>query len=177
MPTIHLRPIEMNDLDLLMEWVNDPEVVGNFNDLGKIITREEEQKYLQRIVASDKDQLYAIETADGNYVGNIGLHDIDQVRKSARFGLIIGKKQYWGQGYAQSAIQALLEVAFQQQRLQIVWGKFLTTNEKMRHINVNKCGFKVEGIMPGEYFRDGKYHDMLKVSMNADEYQQMRVRT
>ena len=79
-------------------------------------------------------------------------------------------------GYAQSAIQALLEIAFQQERLQQVWGKFLTTNEKMRHINVDKCGFKIEGILPHEYFYEGKYHDMIKVSMSADEYQQRRVK-
>ncbi len=176
MPQVNLRPIELSDLEHIMEWVNDQEVVGKFNDLGKITTREEEQKYLERIIASDKGQLYAIETADGNYVGNIGLHDIDQVRKSARFGLIIGKKQYWGQGYAQSAIQALLEVAFQQQCLQIVWEKFLTTNEKMKHINVDKYGFRIDGILPDEYFKDGKYYDMIKVSMIADNYHKMRVK-
>ena len=176
MPAVHLRPIEMHDLDQLMEWINDREVVGKFTDLGKTIAREEEKKYLEKIIASDRDQLYAIETEDRMYVGNIGLHEIDPLQKSARYGMIIGKKQYWGKGYAQSAIQALLEIAFQQERLQQVWGKFLTTNEKMRHVNVDKCGFKIEGILPHEYFYEGKYHDMIKVSMSADEYQQRRVK-
>lgn len=175
MPAVHLRPIEMNDLDYLMSWVNDREVVGKFTDLGKTITREEEKKYLEIIIASDKDQLYAVETVDGDYVGNIGLHEIDRTAKSARYGMIIGKKQYWGQGYGQSAIQALLELAFQQQQLQTVWGKFLTTNEKAWHINIDKCGFKVDEILPNEYFYGRKYHDMIKISMTADEYQIMRV--
>ena len=177
MPTVHLRPIEMNDLEQIMEWVNDQEIVGNFAGLAKTITPEDEREYLQRIISSDRDKLYAIETADRTYIGNIGLHEIDPSKKSARYGLIIGKKQSWGQGYAQSAIHALLDLAFQEHHLQEIWGKFLATNEKMRHININRCGFKVEGILPQEYFRDGKYHDMIKVAIQADDYQKMRMRT
>ena len=175
MPSVTLRPIEMSDLDRIMEWVNDPVVVSNFAGMAKTITHKDEREYLEGIISSTTDKLYAIETEDRTYIGNIGLHEIDPHHHSARYGMIIGKKEYWGQGYGQSAINALLELAFQEHQLQQVWGKFLRTNEKMRHINVDKCGFKIEGILPNEYFRDGKYHDMLKVSMHADEYR-MRMR-
>ncbi len=177
MPTVHLRPIEMRDLDQIMEWVNDQEVVGNFSGLTKTITPEDEREYLERIISSEQEKLYAIETEEGTYIGNIGLHEIDPVVRSARYGMIIGKKEFWGQGYAQSAIKALLELAFQEHHLQEIWGKFLATNEKMRHININRCGFKIDGTLPQEYFRDGKYHDMVKVSIHAGDYQKMRMRT
>jgi len=170
MPVVHLRPIELHDLDSIMSWVNDPAVVGNFAGLSRTITHDDEREYLEKIIASDKDKLYVIETAERNYIGNIGLHEIDRSNNSARYGMIIGKKNYWGRGYAQSAINSLLELAFQEHQLQQVWAKFLATNEKMRHINVDKCGFRVDSIMPREYFRDGKYHDMIRVSMTADDY-------
>ena len=174
MTQANLRPLETSDLENIMKWVNDPEVVGNFAELGKEITREEEEKYLERILSSDTDRMYAIEDQEGNYIGNIGIHEINKSDRSGRFGLIIGNKDYWGQGYGQSAINALLDKAFSELEMHKVWGVFLETNEKMYHINVNKVGFKVEGVMRDEYFRRGEYHDMVRISMLEDDYRKLR---
>ena len=69
--SLGLRPISLDDVDAIMTWVNDPEVVRNFATMGQI-TREQEVAFLQKTMASQEDRLYAIVSADGRYIGNFG---------------------------------------------------------------------------------------------------------
>jgi len=71
-----LRPIEMSDLDSMMNWINDPEITGNFANFNTPVSREEESKYLEKIIESETDKLFVIEDRGGEYLGNIGLHQI-----------------------------------------------------------------------------------------------------
>ena len=112
MQTVKLRPLEMSDLDNIMKWVKDPEVTGNFANFNVPISRENEQKYLEKILASEVDRVFAIETATHEYIGNIGLHQIHWPSRVGRFALIIGDKEHWNKGYAESAVHSLLDLAF-----------------------------------------------------------------
>ena len=71
-----LRPLEMNDLDNMMQWVNDPDVIGNFANFKMPISRDDERKYLENMLASDTDKAFAVENGDGEYLGNVGIHQI-----------------------------------------------------------------------------------------------------
>ena len=71
-----LRPLAMSDLDNIMTWVNDPEVTRNFAKLDHKFTREEEHEYLEKLLADPKSKMYAVETEQGEYVGNVGLQEI-----------------------------------------------------------------------------------------------------
>ena len=165
-----LRPLELRDLDHLMEWVNDPDVVKNFANFQAPISREREQRWLEDILASERDKVFAVETPTGEYLGNIGLHQIDWPTRSARAALILGSKEHWGEGYAQGAMAELLRIAFEQYNLHKVWLVVWQENAKARHI-YEKMGFREEGVLRDEYFHQGKYHNMVRMSMLEDEYQ------
>jgi len=164
-----VRPLEMNDLDEIMKWVNDPEVIGKFTNFKRPMTREQEARYLEQIIASEKDQLFAVETESGEYLGNTGLHEIDYKARSGRLAIILGNKKYWGRGYAQSAVEGLLEQAFEKYRMNKVWAIVMEQNTKMQHI-LEKCGFKKEGLLRDEYFSQGRYHNMVRMSILEKEY-------
>lgn len=165
----NLRPLETSDLDNMMTWVNDSEIIGNFANFNHPISREEEAKFLENILASDKDKSFAIETEKGVYLGNGGIHQIHWPSRNGRLSLIIGNKDYWNQGYGKSAINGLLDLAFNQYNLHKVWLLSFESNKKNIHI-YNKLGFQKEGIMREEYFHKGKYHNMVKMSMLENEY-------
>lgn len=174
-PNVKLRPLTIDDLDKVMEWVNDPEVVGNLANFTTPISRDEEKKYLERLLASQNDKVFAIEDAtDGfdTYIGNIGLHEIHWPTRKARLGIIIGKKEFWGHGYAQAATKQVLRLAFDQYNLHKVWLLALEDNEKTKHLN-EKLGFKPEGVLRDEYFLKGRYHNMVRMSMLEDEYRKL----
>ena len=164
-----LRPLEMNDLDNVMSWVNNPDVIGNFQNFKMPISRANEAKYLETLLASENDKVFAIEAEDGKYIGDIGIHQIHWPSRNGRIALIIGNKDYWGKGYAQSAMQEIERLGFEQYNLHKLWLIVWEENKKARHI-YQKAGFKEEGVLRDEYFHNGKFHNMIRMSMLENEY-------
>ena len=169
MSDVSLRPLELSDLEQIMTWINDPEIVGNFGWFRKPVSREEEQQYLERLISSPMDKVYSF-FASGAYIGQAGIHEIDWRNKNGRFSVIIPNKNQWGKGYAPQVVDALLEKAFNELSLHKVWGMFVEQNKKAYHVFIEKCGFQVEGIARQEYYRGGVYHDMIRIAMLEDEY-------
>ncbi len=166
MTHVTLRPASVDDLDTLMRWVNDPDVTGRFAHLGHV-TREQERVYLERITNSDIDRLYAIEDERGETIGTAGLHDINSEERTARFGIIIGRKDRWGQGYGRAAITALIDEA-RTYGLRQVWGVTRADNERMRHL-LGRLGFREDAYLPGRYCQAQHCHDMVHETHNIDE--------
>jgi RimJ/RimL family protein N-acetyltransferase len=167
---VRLRPIRLDDVDAIMEWINEPEVTKNFATMSRQITREEELAFLQRTLASDTDRLYAIEDAEGRYVGNAGVHKIYWPAKNGRLGLVIGDRSLHGQGYGQEALRLLVALAFRQLALHKVWIVHFRTNERMAHL-CRKLGFAVEGVLRDEYFHRDGWHDMVRCSLLQHEFE------
>lgn len=165
---IQLRPIRVDDVDAIMTWVNDPEVVRNFATLGNI-TREQEVAFLERMIASETDRLYAIETLDGMYLGNAGVHKIWWPARNGRLGIVIGDKAHHGRGLAQEALRSLLALGFEDLGLHKLWMVHYATNERMRHI-AGKLGMTEEGRLRDEYFHQGGFHDMVRHAILEHEY-------
>lgn len=157
---LRLRPIRLDDVDAILSWVNDPEITANFATMGHI-TREQEIAYLERTLASDSDRLYAIETHDGVYLGNAGLHRIYWPARNGRLGVVIGTKAAQGRGLGQEAIRLLVALGFLELGLHKIWAVHYVANARMRHI-LGKLGFEEEGILRDEYFHEGAFHDMVR---------------
>jgi len=165
MTDVTLRPTSVEDLDTLMRWVNDPDMTGRFAHLGHV-TREEERAYLEHISASDRDWLYAIEDECGLMIGTVGLHDIDREARTARFGIIIGRKDRWGQGYGRAAITALIEQAHAY-GLHEIWGVTRADNDRMRHL-LGRLGFREDAYLPERYCQAQHCHDMVHEICSID---------
>lgn len=161
-----LRPVSVDDLDTLMRWVNDPEVTGRFAHLGHV-TRDEERAYLEQIAKSETDRLYAIEDERGEMIGTAGLHEIDREARTARFGIIIGRKDRWGNGYGSAAITALIDEA-RAYGLRQVWGVTRADNDRMRHL-LGRLGFREDAYLPGRYCQARQCYDMVHETRNTDE--------
>lgn len=163
-------PLSPADVDALLEpalqWVNDPDVMKNFARFEKAVTREEERAYLAQLYASPNDRVFAIENDAGEYIGQVGVHQIYWPARHGRLGIVIGRKDEWGRGHAQRAIAQLIEIAFGSLGLHKLWAIFYESNERMRHIT-EKLGFVREGLLLDEYFHGGRYHDMVRVAKLA----------
>ena len=167
-----LRPLEIGDLESVLKWVNDPEVIGNFQNFKMPISREDEKKYLEGLLASGNDKVFSIEAPNGEYIGQVGIHQIHWPSRNGRIALIIGNKEHWGEGYGQGALREILRLSFEQYNLHKVWLVVWEENQKARHI-YEKAGFKTEGLLRDEYFHKGKYHNMLRMSVLEEDYRVM----
>ncbi len=165
---VRLRPIRTSDVDAIMEWINDPDVTRNFADMSRRITREQELAFLERMIASETDRLCAIETLEGEYLGNAGVHKIYWPARNGRLGIVIGKKTARGQGLGTETLRTLAAYAFAELGLHKVWLVHYKTNTRMAHM-ARKLGFQQEGVLRDEYFHEGDFHDMVRWSLLEDE--------
>ncbi len=160
----YLRPLRMDDLDNILEWVNDFDVRKNFADFTGKKTREEEKEYVVRMISSKNDRVYSVENEQHAYIGQVGLHQIYWPAKNARIAITIGKKDEWGKGHAQRAARQLLGIAFKALELNKVWAIHYKENVRMHHI-LEKVGFQTEGILEEEYCSSDGYHDMVRMAI------------
>ena len=109
--TLVIRPLTIKDVDHIMTWVNDPEVVKNLQHFNKRFTRADEVAWAERSIKSTHDAVFSFFTPAGEYVGQAGIHQIAWENKLGRLSLII-KREQWGKGYAQQIVPMLLRHAF-----------------------------------------------------------------
>ena len=74
----------------------------------------------------------AIDTYDGEHIGNCMYYDVDLRRGRAELGIRIGKREYWGRGYGTDAVSALLEYVFANMSIDLVYLHTLEWNERAR---------------------------------------------
>lgn len=171
---IQLRPIRVDDVDAIMEWINDPAITRNFAAMSAEITRDQELSFLQKTLDSDTDRLFAIEDLDGNYLGNAGIHKIYWPARNGRLGIVIGRRQAQGKGLGTEALRLITALGFAQLALHKIWLVHFATNARMHHM-AEKLGFVEEGTLRDEYFHDGRFHDMLRHSLLEQEFAALRV--
>ncbi len=166
---IVLRPVTTSDVDHMMTWINDTEVTRNFANLSKTISRSEELAYVERMIASKADELMVIESRDGQYVGNVGLHQIYRPSRNGRLGLVVGAPWARGRGWGQQAMKLILAYGFQRLALHKVWLVHYESNGRMAHI-CKKLGFVTEGLLRDEYALEDTFHNMCRLSLLEDEF-------
>lgn len=158
-----MRPLKTSDVDHIITWVNDPEVVKNLQHFDKKFTRKDETKYVNKILKSNNDFAFSFFDKKGNYIGQGGIHQVSWENKLGRLSILI-KRKYWNKGHAQEILPALARYAFKKLGLHKVWLIHWKENKKAGHL-YKKLGFKKEGMLKDEYFWQGKYHDMVRMAI------------
>lgn len=163
MKKLKMNPLKISDVENIMTWVNDPEVIKNLQHFNKKFTKKDETEYVGRILKSKNDFVFSFFNERGEYVGQGGIHQISWENKLGRLSVII-KREFWNKGYAQEILPALVVHAFKKLRLHKIWLMHWKENKKVGHL-YKKSGFVKEGILKDEYFWCGKYHDMVRMAI------------
>jgi RimJ/RimL family protein N-acetyltransferase len=168
---ISLRPLEHSDLATSIKWLNDAEIMRLLGRRHQLSMAEEE-KWYDDYLKSGKSRIFAIEEENGKHIGNIGIHNIDNENRSASLGIVIGEKERWGRGYGTDALVTILRYAFKELGLHKVSLRVFQNNE--RAIKSYKgCGFKQEGMMREQVFKDGRFHNLFAMSILDREFDEL----
>jgi UDP-4-amino-4,6-dideoxy-N-acetyl-beta-L-altrosamine N-acetyltransferase len=166
---VRLRRVEREDIPTFVRWFNDPEV-REFLVIDRPLSMAEEERWFERQLEDQSAELFAIETADGVHIGNIGLHDVNWQHRHAELGIFIGEKEYWGKGYGSDAVRTALRFAFETMNLRRV--SLRVYEDNARGIRVyEKCGFQHEGRAREAIFRQGRYYDELRMGILDREFE------
>lgn len=152
-------------------WMNDPEVTRFLESRFYPITPAELRDFVSAHTSNLHNVFLAIVLKEkGTHIGNIKLGGIDWVHRFANVGLLIGEKEYWGQGYASEAIALVTEYAFRVLNLGRLTAGFYAAN--VGSIKAfEKAGWQREGVQKLHYFSDGEYVDRISLAVNRDDRQ------
>lgn len=143
---IRLRPKLPGDAVDDYRWRKDP-LLAYFDATSPVNISFEEyfKSYQDELERPFKNYShFAIETLDGLHIGNCMLYDIDEYKKEAQLGILIGERAFWDNGYGEEAVTELLEKAFKDSRLSRIYLHTLQDNTRAQKCFA-KCGFKICG--------------------------------
>ena len=167
--SIYLRPIEMDDRDRYVTWLNDAEVragVGRVHPINKL----GQEDFLKSTHKDPNLVLFAIvERSTDQHIGGVGLHDIDSVHRSCSFGILIGNKEKWGKGYATEATRMVVNYAFSMLNLNRVQLRVFSFNTRAIAL-YERIGFVREGVCRQSHYHAGAYHDEIIMSVLREEW-------
>ncbi len=104
------------------------------------------------------------------FIGLSGLDLVDLKKNVARFFIVIGEKKYWGKGIGSKVIKKVVKHGFEKLNLRKINSDFLSPNEAVKIIH-QKSGFKIDGAIRKESFRNEKWVDRIILSIFKNEFE------
>jgi RimJ/RimL family protein N-acetyltransferase len=138
-----LRPITMDDVDLLVELDSDPEVM-RFLTGGVPNSRA---RVTERIQQSLRHRWVAFERSTGAFIGWFGLVPTGDGERELGYRL---RRAAWGNGYATEASTVLIALAFAELGANRVWAQTMTVNTRSRAV-MERCGLRFVRTFRGDW--------------------------
>jgi RimJ/RimL family protein N-acetyltransferase len=174
---IRFRANERDDLPIFVRWLNDHEVRDGIS-IYRPFSMAEEEGWFEDVLKRPQDErpllIEVREDKDGEEkwvpIGNCGFHEIDWRNRSAEFGIMIGEKSYWNQGYGTEAVRLLMKHGFDALNLNRIYLRVFENNHRAIRV-YEKVGFVHEGRFRQAEFKEGEYVDILFLSILRSEWQ------
>ena len=170
---VTLRALEMNDLDKILKYWNNWDLRRSL--LTNLpISKISEEEWLRKAVKDDPFRDGAIHLAiedklTSEYMGNVGLFNIDLKSKRAEFGIAIMNREHFNKGFGTDATKVLLWVGFHVLNLHSIYLRVINFNERGIQAYI-KAGFKHAGVFREASYAEGSYHDMIVMDILKKDF-------
>ncbi len=135
---IHLKPLQLEDIELVRMWRNSKHVRSNMI-YTKIISSQQQLSWFEGL---NSNQHYYIITTKDIKIGLIDVKNIDWQLKTGEAGIFIGDLQYTESPIALNAILALMDHYFIELELTSLKAKVLKKNTTALFMN-QKLGYQI----------------------------------
>lgn len=159
---IYLREVRPSDAnEAYYNWMNNPEInrylesrfyphsIENLTDF-IIKTHNDPNTVFLAIIHKEKNQ----------HIGNIKLGPINWIHRHAHIGILIGERNFWGQGLATETIKLMVQYAFGTLNLHKLLAGCDSNNPGSARA-FEKAGFFIEGVRKAHFYNAGHYIDEL----------------
>ena len=120
-PRLYFRPLEREDAPQLAAFINDPAVRRTLL-MHRPMSVGQEVAWLEGLGKDEHHIVLGIaRQSDDVLIGTAGLHRLDYRSHLAEFGLALGVRSAWGQGFGSEATRMTLDYAFGTLNLNRVW--------------------------------------------------------
>ena len=167
--TLSIRVLEKADLEFARLLHNADDTLVYLSDV-EHISEPQQEKWFERVSLSEGSRRYVItETFSGDYVGIFRVDKLDWKNRSVCVGLdIVTSKR--GNRYSYKIYNHFFNYFFCQCGLKRIYLATLETNNTAQNI-YSKLGFSVEGRSRAGLFREGRFQDLIWMSILSDEYE------
>ena len=170
---IILRPLKRSDMAKTLEWRNNLELIKLTQGIRFPKTEEMESEWFDNALKdkSNRNIYFGIDEIETNkFIGIIQLNNIDWISKTAIWGFIIGDKEDRGKGYSVEAPNLLFDYAFNVLNLRKIFGYPIYFNKATLRMHEKIGSFKQEGCLKEHVYFDGKYFDVLILSLFKEDF-------
>lgn len=166
---IYLRAFEPDDYKTTIAWRNDAAIADKLGGGKLYVSEAREKKWIEDTIFHSADiKLAVCLTYNNLHIGNVYLTDINYVNRTAESHILIGNKDYWGQGYAREALLQILHYGFEERGLNRVYAHINADNAASLRMH-EKCGYTREGILRQAVFKNGRFKDVVVMSILKEE--------
>lgn len=169
---VKLRAYKEEDIERATQFINDEEVKKLLDsNVPFPITKWQEEEWIKsRKAGGDFTYDFAIEDIKSSkYIGGCSINESDIKNRNCVIGIMIGDKEYWSKGYGSDALRTLLKFIFEEINMNKVKLKVFSFNDRAIAC-YKKVGFKEEGILKKELYRNGNYHDEILMAIFKEEF-------
>jgi len=166
---IYLRELTEEDASReYCSWINDSEV-NKFLDTKKATVGQLRQ-YIREKTRNKNCLFWGIFTnSENKHIGNIKLEPIDWAGKKATLGILLGDKNYWGQGLGTDVVKLTTDYAFKELGLKKVELGVVSENKAAIKC-YQKVGFNVDKTQPKAIKFANKLYDKIIMSITRLDF-------
>ena len=162
-----LRPVELNDAERFYKWRNDLQVKKSAMMHPFPVILESEKEWIESIskIKDNKFVVFSIcEKDTGNFIGFVKLFNINWVHRFCYFGIVIGEDTARGKGYGYEVLTLISKYAFDILNLNKILLEVIKMNDAAVKL-YEKFGFTEEGLLKQQCYFDGKWQDVIIMSL------------
>jgi len=169
---VNLRVLEKEDLPLLAEWINRPDVFGEYNPLRQM-SRTEVEKILENPL---EPKPFIIEKKDGSKIGFImHFYVLHVVGRQLEIGYALVSSER-GKGYCTEAAKIMVDYLFLSKETMRIQATTDVRNAASQKV-LEKVGFKKEGTIRKCFFMRGEWRDAYLYSILREEWKEPKILT
>lgn len=162
-----IRDWKEEDALSISEYANNRKIWLNLRDgFPHPYTIEDAHRFIKSAVSEHSGKFFAI--ADSNEaIGSIGISiGTDVHRLTAELGYWLGEP-FWGKGIISGAVQTITKYAFDRFNLERIYAEPYKSNHASSRV-LEKNGFRLEGELKANVYKDGKVIDQLLYALTKD---------
>lgn len=168
---IYLRPVRPSDAKSIYRYARHREI-SRYTYVPYPYRLEDSYafiKSLRRWRKKRSSEVFGIiDTSSHRLLGLIGMHHIDKVNKRVEIGYWLGK-EHWRKGVTSEAVRLVVHYAFKEMKLQKVVARVWHPNIASAKL-LQKCGFKLEGQLRRQTFRNHRWYDEFMFGILKEEF-------
>lgn len=168
---VELSPLTDADSETMLGWINDRDLVL-LSSAYRPVDEANHRAWFDSIRQRSDVVIFGIrEAADHRLVGSCQLLGINPTHRKAELQIRIGEKSARGRGYGKEAVRLLVDFAFRDLNLHRVELTVFDGNEAAIRTYLG-AGFSKEGVLRQAAHIDGRYVNLIVMSILRDEAEQ-----